>query len=219
MSAKYYAYLRISKDTQDLDNQKLGLLEYANNKGFAPLIIEEEIASRSKDWRKRKIAEIISEANPGDVLLIPEFSRAAGSALQVLEILQFANKKGLIVHVTKQNLIMDNSLQSEIMATVLGLAAQIERHFIQTRTKESLQAAKARGVKLGRPKGSKNNELKLDAHKEEVQIYVNMGLSLKKSAELLQVTPKTYAAYLKKRNIKQTNHKPMDLIKKSQRQY
>ena len=32
-----------------------------------------------------------------------------------------------------------------------GLAAQIEREFISTRTKESLQKLKQEGVKLGRP--------------------------------------------------------------------
>ena len=46
---------------------------------------------------------------------------------------------------------MDGSMQSTITATILGLAAQIEREFISTRTKESLQKLKQEGVKLGRP--------------------------------------------------------------------
>ena len=68
---KYYAYLRVSRDGQDPENQKYGLLEYANAKGFAPLQIEEEIASRAKDWRKRKLGAIIEKAERGDVLLTP----------------------------------------------------------------------------------------------------------------------------------------------------
>lgn len=47
--AIFYAYLRVSRDGQDPENQKLGLLEYALAKGFLPLHIEEEIADRSKD--------------------------------------------------------------------------------------------------------------------------------------------------------------------------
>lgn len=202
---KNYAYLRVSRDGQDPENQKLGLLEYANERGLAPLIIKEEIASRSKNWKDRQIGEIINNANPGDVLLTPEFSRMAGSALQVLEILQAASERGLIVHITKQKMIMDGTLQSEIMATVLGLAAQIERHFIQTRTKEALQAAKNKGVKLGRPKGSSNKALKLDEYREEIQAFVNIGLSINKASQLLNVTPKTYSKYLKERNIKKNN--------------
>ena len=99
---KYYAYLRVSRDGQDPENQKYGLLEYANAKGFAPLQIEEEIASRAKDWRKRKLGAIIEKAERGDVLLTPEITRIAGSALAALEILKAASERGLIVHVTKQ---------------------------------------------------------------------------------------------------------------------
>ncbi len=46
---------------------------------------------------------------------------------------------------------MDGSLQSDIIATVLGMVVQIERHFIQTRTKEALSAARQREIKLGPP--------------------------------------------------------------------
>lgn len=199
---KIHAYLRVSSDKQDTENQKLGLLEYANEKGLSPVQIYEETSSRSVNWKKRKIAQIIDLSNPGDILLTPEFSRIAGSTLQVLEILQAANEKGMIIHITKQRLIMDQSLQSEILAVVLGLAAQIERHFIQTRTREALKAAKERGVNLGRPKGSSNKKLKLDTEIDQVQLFVNLGLSKIKAAKILNVTPKTYAKFIKERGIK-----------------
>ena len=48
------------------------------------------------------------------------------------------------------NTVMDGSMQSTITATILGLAAQIEREFISTRTKEALSQCKAKGIKLGR---------------------------------------------------------------------
>jgi len=69
----------------------------------------------------------------------------------VLEILEFAAKNSISIHIAKNNIVMDGSMQSTITATILGLAAQIEREFISTRTKESLQKLKQEGVKLGRP--------------------------------------------------------------------
>lgn len=200
----FYAYLRVSRDGQDPENQKLGLLEYANSRGFAPLHIEEEVASRAKDWRKRKIGRLIERAQRGDVILTPEFSRIAGSALAALEILKAASERGLVVHITKQRIVMDGSLQSDIMATVFGLAAQIERHFIQARTKEALQVARERGKRLGRPKGSTAKALKLDERIEEVRAYVNLGLSHRRMAELLKVSPNTLRLFIQRRGIRPT---------------
>ncbi|EJF88030.1 recombinase family protein [Bartonella melophagi] len=205
---KFYAYLRVSRDGQDTENQKLGLLEYANNHGFAPLHIEEEIASREKDWRKRKLGYLLEKAKRGDVLLTPEFSRIAGSSLAVLEILKAASERGLILHITKQRLIMDGSLQSDIIATVLGMVAQIERHFIQTRTKEALHVARQRGIKLGRPKGSTTTKLKLDSRIEEVQAFTDIGLSQRRIAKILGVSLDTVRLFIKRRNIKPIKIRP-----------
>ncbi|ATO56941.1 Site-specific DNA recombinase [Bartonella sp. 1-1C] len=207
--AKFYAYLRISRDGQDTENQKFGLLEYANKHGFAPLHIEEEVASRGQDWRKRKLGALIEKAKRGDVLLTPEFSRIAGSSLAVLEILKAASERGLIVHVIKQNLIMDGSLQSDIIATILGMVAQIERHLIQERTKEALNVARQRGIKLGRPRGSISTQLKLDNHIDEIQAFINVGLSQKRIAKQLEVSVNTLRSFIERRKIKPTKTKPI----------
>ncbi|WP_039761319.1 recombinase family protein [Bartonella queenslandensis] len=206
---KFYAYLRVSRDGQDTENQKFGLLEYANKNGFAPLHIEEEITSREKDWRKRKLGALIQKAERGDVLLTPEFSRIAGSSLAVLEILKATSERGLIMHVTKQNLIMDGSLQSDIIATVLGMVAQIEKNLIQTRTKEALSVARQRGIKLGRPKGSIGKKLKLDSQLDEVQAFINFGLPYNRIAKILGVSVSTLHLFIERKNIKPTKTKPI----------
>ena len=42
-----YAYLRVSTDEQDVDNQKLGVLEYCIQLGIAPLtLVEDTVSSR-----------------------------------------------------------------------------------------------------------------------------------------------------------------------------
>ncbi|WP_345119504.1 recombinase family protein [Bartonella pachyuromydis] len=195
---------------------KFGLLEYANKHGFAPLHIEEEIVSRGQDWRKRKLGSLIEKAERGDVLLTPEFSRIAGSSLAILEILKAASERGLIVHVTKQNLIMDGSLQSDIIATVLGMVAQIERHLIQERTKEALNVARQRGTKLGRPKGSIATQLKLDNHIDEIQAFTNVGLSQSRIAKTLGVSVNALSLFIERRNIKPTKIKPIITMPKAQ---
>jgi DNA invertase Pin-like site-specific DNA recombinase len=67
---------------------------------------------------------------------------------------------------------MDGSLPSRITATVLGLAADIEREFISAKTTEALARRKAEGKQLGRPKGSKSKKVRLDDHKGMILDYL-----------------------------------------------
>lgn len=195
---KYFAYLRVSRDTQDTANQKLGLLEYANRLGFAPIKIVEDTQSRGVSWRQRALGALLEEASAGDVILSPEVSRLGGSALQVLEFLHEALGKGVYVHVTKSRFIFDDSLQATIQATVLGLAAQIEREFIRVRTREALARRRAEGLPLGRPKG-KQGSLKLDGKEEEIAGYLALGLTQRKIAQRLGVAFNTLSLFIKRK--------------------
>jgi DNA invertase Pin-like site-specific DNA recombinase len=56
-----YAYLRVSTDHQDLDNQRHGILEYANTHAINHLkFVEDKISGRLK-WRSGKKKRIISQ--------------------------------------------------------------------------------------------------------------------------------------------------------------
>jgi DNA invertase Pin-like site-specific DNA recombinase len=87
-----YAYLRISTNKQDVDNQRHGLLEYANAHKLVPLDFREDTSSGKIKWRERGIGKILQEAKAGDVILAVEVSRLAHSRLQVLEIGYFPTK-------------------------------------------------------------------------------------------------------------------------------
>jgi DNA invertase Pin-like site-specific DNA recombinase len=59
------------------------------------------------------------------------------------------------------------------MAMAFSIAAEIERDLISKRTKEALKALKAKGVKLGRPKGP--GKSKLDKYREEIVALLKNG--------------------------------------------
>jgi DNA invertase Pin-like site-specific DNA recombinase len=197
----HFAYLRVSRDTQDVANQKYGILDYCNGKGISPVTLVEDTESRNKPWRERRIGQILEEATEGDVILAAEISRLGGSPLQVLEILEDASKKQVSVHIVKSQIVMDGSLQSAIIATVLGLAAQIEREFISVRTKEALARRKAEGVKLGRPRGEAPR-LKLDSQREMILDYLGKNVSRRSIARILGCSPSTLYAWLRRNKIK-----------------
>ena len=70
-------------------------------------------------------------------------------------------------------MVFDDSLNSKITGTVMGLAAEIEREFISIRTKETLAKHKTASVVLDRAKKLK---LKLDKHSKEILKYLEKGL-------------------------------------------
>ena len=66
---KIVAYLRASTDKQDLNHQKLELLEFARKKSLAiDEFVEITISSR-KTSKQRRIDELLNLLNNGDTLL------------------------------------------------------------------------------------------------------------------------------------------------------
>lgn len=195
-----YAYLRVSSDSQDTANQKHGIYEYANKVGLANLVFVEDAVSGAKKWRERRIGPLLEGMEEGDTIVFAEISRMARSTLQVLEILELCMARGFNVHIAKQNMQLDGSMQARIIATVLGLAGEIEREFIRLRTKEALAARKKNGVVLGRPKGPAKS-LKLDPKREQIEKYIGMGLSLRETARLIEAAPSTLSEYIKRHGI------------------
>jgi DNA invertase Pin-like site-specific DNA recombinase len=139
---------------------------------------------------------LLQEASRGDVILAAEVSRLARSTLQVLEILEKAAEKEVSVHIVKNRMVMDSSLPSRITATVLGLAAEIEREFISARTTEALARRRAEGKPLGRPKGSKAKKVRLDEHRETIISYLKKGVSKLSIARIIKCSPSTLYAWI-----------------------
>lgn len=196
-----YAYLRVSTDAQDVANQRHGLLEYANDNNLVPVKIVEDSASGKIAWRRRKLGEMLENAQAGDTILFAEVSRLGRSTLQVLEFLQAAAEKGVNIHITKNRMVMDGSMQSRITAVVLGLAAEIERELISTRTKEALAKRKADGIKLGRPRGQAQ-KLALDSKADEIKKLLEKGVSKASIAKIVECSPQTLYLWLERRGLK-----------------
>jgi DNA invertase Pin-like site-specific DNA recombinase len=185
-----FAYLRVSTDAQDVNNQRHGVVKYCAEKRLLEPIFVEDTASGKTSWKERPLGKIIERAAAGDVVVVSEVSRLARNTLQVLEIGKACIASGVHLHVAKNGIIFDDSMQSKIVATVLGLVAEIERDFISSRTKEALAKRKADGVQLGRPRGKAEN-LKLDKHAAKIDSYLKNGIQKKVIAQLIGATTAT----------------------------
>ena len=54
-----YAYLRVSTHAQDVENQKLSVLDYCNAQGIAPIEFVEDTTSGRRSWRDREIGPLL----------------------------------------------------------------------------------------------------------------------------------------------------------------
>jgi DNA invertase Pin-like site-specific DNA recombinase len=197
-----FAYLRVSTDQQDIANQRHGILEYANAHQLGLLTFVKDTASGQLKWRDRALGTLLTDkADAGDVVVFSEISRMARSTLQVLDILEHCMRCKISVHIAKQNMILNGSMQSRIAATVLGLAAEIEREFISLRTREALAKRRAEGKPLGRPRGKRATRVKLDDKEAEIRGYLAKGISKRSIAKLVDCAPSTLYDWLDRRQL------------------
>ena len=197
---KTYAYIRVSTDKQDLENQKFTILQYANTKKLGNVEFIEEAVSGSISWKNRKLKDLIENLQTGDNLIVAELSRLGRSMLEIMELLSILLRKGVNVYVVKGNYELKDDIQSKVLTFAFSLASEIERELISQRTKEALAKRKAEGKKLGRPKGSYSS--KLDEKKEYIEELLNKGISIASIAKILGVHYHTVRNYIKRRNFK-----------------
>ena len=176
---KIYAYLRVSTDKQDLENQKFAILQYTNDKKLGNVEFIEEAVSGRISWKNRKLKDLIDNLQSGDNLIVAELSRLGRSMLEIMKLLSILLRKGVNVYVVKGNYELKDDIQSNVFTFAFSLASEIERELISQRTKEALAKRKTEGKKLGRPKGSYSS--KLDEKREYIEEL------LKKKGYLSQV--------------------------------
>ena len=153
----------------------------------------------TKNWKERKLKGNIDELGEGDRLIVPELSRLGRSMLEIMEILSIAKERGIHIYAVKGNWSLNGSIESKIVGMVFAMAAEIEHDLISKRTKEALQARKAQGVKLGRPKGP--GKSKLDQHRDEIIALLKNGSPKSFVAKKYDTTRPNLHNWLKKNKI------------------
>lgn len=194
-----HAYIRVSTDKQDVENQRLEILKLANEKNLGKVNYVEETVSGRKPWKEREISGVLEKMVEGDALVVAELSRLGRSMLEIMEILSICTERKLRVYASKGNWSLNGNLQSKIVAMVMAMAAEIERDLISQRTKAALRTKKAMGIKLGRPPGP--GKSKLDDVREYIERSLAAGITRKRIAEECHTTPGNLRHWLKMRGI------------------
>lgn len=196
------AYLRVSTEGQDLDQQRLAILDYAQKHRITVDAFVETQRSSQQAIQRTELMEMIEALRSGDRLIVSELSRFGRSLSQILQIIERLIQKDVRLVAIKEAIRFEgkHNLQTKAMIALFGLFAEIERDLIAQRTKEGLAAAKARGKRLGRPKGARSPS-KLDGKEGEIRSLLHKSVSQASIARILDVSQTTLHHFIKTRNL------------------
>ena len=199
---KTVAYLRISTGSQDLANQKLAILDYAQQKRFAVDRFVEAQASSRKGRDQRQIDELLGALTAGDRLVVSELSRLGRSLGQVIQLVDELVKRKVRFIAIKEAIRFEGKqdMQTKVMVALFGLFAEVERDLISERTKEGLAAARAKGRLLGRPKGSLGHS-KLDGQEGDIRMLLEKEVSKASVAKIVGVSSTNLRHFIRTRRL------------------
>ncbi len=136
-------YARVSTDDQNLDAQTDALKAAGAERIFA-----DKISGVRRD--RPELGAMLDQLRPGDVVVVAKYDRLARSLRDLLDLVETIKDRGAGFRSLAED-IDTTTPAGRLVFHVFASIAQFERERIAERTKEGLQAAKARGRVSGRP--------------------------------------------------------------------
>lgn len=152
---KTYGYIRVSSTDQNEDRQRVAL----GQKDILPRNIYMDKQS-GKDFERPRYRELVKRLRPGDLLYILSIDRLGRNYKEIQEQWRILTKiKDVDICVIDMPLL-DTRTAKDLMGTfiadlvlqILSFVAENERVNIKKCQEQGIAAAKAKGVRFGRPK-------------------------------------------------------------------
>ena len=172
-----FGYARVSTEQQNLDRQLDMLTQYG-----VDYIFNEKMTGTKRD--RPELNKLLDRLMAGDTIVVESLSRLGRSTKDLIELVDLFEKKQ--VHLVSLKEQIDTSTPAgKLLFTLMSAIAQFERDVIAERTREGLNAARARGRVGGRPR---TNEQKV---KQAVKLYQTGQYSVREIEELTGVKKST----------------------------
>lgn len=147
-----YGYVRVSSIDQNEERQ---LVEMAKQ-GVRKIFIDKQ---SGKDFKRPQYMRMVRKLKEGDVLYILSIDRLGRNYEEIQnEWRMLTKEKGIDICVIDMPLLnttngkdLMGTFIADLVLQILSFVAQNERENIRKRQEQGIQAAKARGVKFGRP--------------------------------------------------------------------
>ncbi|MCC8173914.1 MAG: recombinase family protein [Odoribacter sp.] len=185
-----YGYVRVSTKEQNEDRQLIAMQEY----GVAEKNIYVDKQS-GKDFNRRQYKRVFKKLKENDLLIIKSIDRLGRNYDEIIEqwrqITKVKKADIMVIDMplldTRREKNLLGSFLSDIVLQVLSFVAENERDNIKQRQAEGIAAAKAKGVKFGRPQRPLPENF-YEVHKR----WRNKKISLKEAAAECGIPPSTF---------------------------
>ena len=152
--ASTYGYIRVSSKDQSGDRQLIAMRELS--------VAEKNIfmdEQSGKDFRRPQYQRMVKKLKPDDLVYVKSIDRLGRNYEEILEQWRILTReKGVDIAVldmplldTRRGKDLMGTFLSDIVLQVLSFVAENERTSIRQRQAEGIAAARARGVRFGRP--------------------------------------------------------------------
>mgnify|MGYP002644036227 FL=1 len=189
---KTVIFARVSTNVQEYDRQINELTVLAKSNGWSvEAVFAEKISGAKSNKERTELLNMVSyvEGNHINKVLVTELSRLGRDTLQVLEVIQMLNEKGISLYIQNYNietLTKDGKVNamSQFLITILAEVARMERKTIRERVESGYKNYRANGGKVGRKIGYKKTEETIrEQYTEEIKL-LKKGYSLRNISKI-----------------------------------
>ena len=145
-------YARVSTTGQNLDGQTDLLTQSGCER-----IYSEKISGVKKE--RPQLDRMMDSLRSGDTVIITELTRLGRSVKELLSIIERIHEAGASIKSLRDTWLDTTTPQGNLLLTIFAGLSQFERDLTRQRTRQGLEAARARGRKGGRPKSDESKVL------------------------------------------------------------
>ena len=159
---KVIIYTRVSTKDQTTESQLLKLDEYCKNHDYL-VVAKFEDTGTGKNTKRPNYQKLLNEIHlkSFDILLVWKLDRLSRSLQDLINLGELLKSKNIDL-VSYDGAIDTSSPMGKMAYQIIGVFAEFQRNLIVENVKIGMEKAKAKGVKIGRPKKEKFNRKTLE---------------------------------------------------------
>ncbi len=146
-----FGYARVSTKDQSLNRQVDSLKEFSCEEIFKEKISGRRIVKPEFDL-------LLSKLRKGDLLIVDSLDRLGRTSKELINLLHHFKETGIQLKSLKEGIFDTTTPMGSAIFEIIAILKAMEVEVLRERTLDGLKAARARGKKGGRKKGSHNKK-------------------------------------------------------------